>query len=75
VAVQERLYRSQADCEISALPYITRRSGNLNPVQFACNNPDDAAALVQQGTSADAYRLVQRFLSKRRKWVGIVSLR
>ena len=24
---------------------------------------------------AYAYRLVQRFLSKRRKWVGIVSLR
>src|ERR1700736_3512477 len=52
VAVQERLYRSQADCEGNILCCLARRFGNLNRIKFTRNNPDDAAAPVQQWTSA-----------------------
>jgi hypothetical protein len=47
VAVQERLYRSQADCECNILCCLARRFGNLNRIKFTRNNPDDAAAPVQ----------------------------
>jgi hypothetical protein len=41
VAVQERLYRSQVDCEINILCCLARRFGNLNRVQLTRNNAND----------------------------------